>query len=276
MTISQWWTATLTGLYAEGWFSWFQRIEVVEAHRTASLVIALFTSVLSFYLAIMWSRYVKRLRNSPSDMQDLVISLAYAKANLCFWSVSNVINIAMLGDYLPWITLPSRTLWLLVVIKQVRVIMRTEAHRPELSHSLASELDVDGRYVLVIENEMALGKIYVRWLREAGFNAELMPLGADALTFLGFEQPSLMIVDIGLPDMTGVELMVKARESGYRGPAVAISGTPFDWVKEEQLKPAGFVQEMTKTDISPDSFVAMVRRWTLASKKEAKSAAEGV
>lgn len=70
MTISQWWTATLTGLYAEGWFSWFQRIEVVEAHRTASLVIALFTSVLSFYLAIMWSRYVKRLRNSPSDMQE--------------------------------------------------------------------------------------------------------------------------------------------------------------------------------------------------------------
>jgi DNA-binding response OmpR family regulator len=67
--------------------------------------------------------------------------------------------------------------------------------------------------VLVVDDEPKIAEVVVSYLRKAGYVPLVAANGAQALAMLEKERPSLLILDLMLPDMTGEEVCrtVRAR-----------------------------------------------------------------
>lgn len=77
--------------------------------------------------------------------------------------------------------------------------------------------------VLVLEDDRDLAQSLVRTLREHGFNAESVGLVRDFERRLGQVHPAICIVDMSLPDGSGLELALR-RVRARSIPAIAMSG----------------------------------------------------
>jgi DNA-binding response OmpR family regulator len=76
-----------------------------------------------------------------------------------------------------------------------------------------------GEQVLVVEDDRSIGQGLVQALRDADYDAVLAETGTDALTALAATVPDLVLLDLGLPDVDGVDLCRQIRTSH---PAVRI------------------------------------------------------
>lgn len=78
--------------------------------------------------------------------------------------------------------------------------------------------------ILIVDDEEPLARAYCRILNAYGFNAEYTGMGGYALSIIERRNPELVIVDLLLPDMNGIEMSERARERGYSGPIMLVSG----------------------------------------------------
>ncbi|NRB22199.1 sigma-54 dependent transcriptional regulator [Shewanella sp.] len=65
--------------------------------------------------------------------------------------------------------------------------------------------------VLLVEDSMSLGALYTEYLRGEGAKVTHVNHGEDALTELSTWQPDLLVLDIKLPDMSGMEILQKVQ-----------------------------------------------------------------
>ena len=71
--------------------------------------------------------------------------------------------------------------------------------------------------IFVVEDDDAVAKLVVAALHEFGFVTEAFRNGAAVLHRLRTERPALCIVDLGLPDMDGIELVRRIAEVSSSG-----------------------------------------------------------
>ena len=76
--------------------------------------------------------------------------------------------------------------------------------------------------ILVVEDEPRIAELASDYLRHAGFRVELAGDGATALDLISRTDPSLVVLDLGLPDMDGLDVAREIRRSGDR-PIVIVS-----------------------------------------------------
>ncbi|BAJ01487.1 sigma-54-dependent transcriptional regulator [Shewanella violacea] len=65
--------------------------------------------------------------------------------------------------------------------------------------------------VLLVEDSMSLGALYTEYLRSEGAKVTHVNHGEDALTELMTWQPDLLVLDIKLPDMSGMDILQKVQ-----------------------------------------------------------------
>ncbi|HTX17439.1 MAG TPA: response regulator [Bacteroidota bacterium] len=65
--------------------------------------------------------------------------------------------------------------------------------------------------ILVIDDEIQIRRLLQLTLESAGFVVRLAPTGGDGVRMAGSERPELIILDLGLPDMDGLEALKKIR-----------------------------------------------------------------
>src|ERR1700754_1468247 len=72
------------------------------------------------------------------------------------------------------------------------------------------------RDVLVVDDDFMVGEIYRRFVEKVdGFRAVgVARTGAEALSAAREPQPQLILVDVYLPDMTGLEVLQRLRSDG--------------------------------------------------------------
>lgn len=78
--------------------------------------------------------------------------------------------------------------------------------------------------LLVIDDEPALAEFVAQVAAECGFTPTLT---ADDRTFrdaVVAERPEIVVLDLGMPGMDGVELLRFLAEEGHRAPVLIISG----------------------------------------------------
>ncbi len=63
------------------------------------------------------------------------------------------------------------------------------------------------RTVLVVEDEQAVRELLERYLLRAGLSVVLAPTGGEALLQLRRAHPDLVLLDLGLPDIDGTEVL---------------------------------------------------------------------
>jgi len=77
--------------------------------------------------------------------------------------------------------------------------------------------------VLILEDDLELGDVLSRGLREEGFDAVVATNGADALRKVSSQQPDALIIDIGLPDSDGRDVCQALRARGVAAPVLFLS-----------------------------------------------------
>ncbi|MGD8667966.1 MAG: response regulator, partial [Desulfobacterales bacterium] len=66
--------------------------------------------------------------------------------------------------------------------------------------------------ILIVEDEPAIAETIQYALETDGFTTHCLPSGRPVMTFLDQEAVDLMILDIGLPDINGLELCKQIRK----------------------------------------------------------------
>jgi two-component system, OmpR family, copper resistance phosphate regulon response regulator CusR len=82
--------------------------------------------------------------------------------------------------------------------------------------------------LLVVEDEDRIASFLIRGLRAQGFNVEGVVTGRDALEQAGHPDLDLMILDLGLPDMDGTEVLDRLREEGNQLPVIVLTAREHD------------------------------------------------
>lgn len=93
---------------------------------------------------------------------------------------------------------------------------------------------IKGAKILVIDDEKSIRKLLDISLSTEGYNVTLAANGADGLIELSNIRPDIVILDIGLPDMNGNEVLKKIRERTTT-PVIILSVKDSDSDKVELL-----------------------------------------
>ncbi len=65
--------------------------------------------------------------------------------------------------------------------------------------------------ILIVDDEPAISDTLAYALRSDGFAAESCTLGAEAIAVLGRGEHDLVVLDVGLPDMSGFDVCRQLR-----------------------------------------------------------------
>ena len=75
--------------------------------------------------------------------------------------------------------------------------------------------------VLVVEDDQEIAQVLQRSLRLEGYEVKLAPDGEAALQTAGTFVPDLVILDLGLPKIDGMEVARRLRAGGVRWSAAS-------------------------------------------------------
>lgn len=77
--------------------------------------------------------------------------------------------------------------------------------------------------VLLVEDNTLLANAIMRTLKSAGFSVNHVDRGDRALSAIKTSQPDIVVLDLGLPDMDGLEVLRSARKYGFSNPILILT-----------------------------------------------------
>jgi len=83
--------------------------------------------------------------------------------------------------------------------------------------------EIEGRRVLVVDDDERIRALVERTLREAGFETRTASDGRDALAIAWERQVDLIVLDIGLPTVGGLDVLHRVRADG-EVPVILLTG----------------------------------------------------
>ncbi len=79
------------------------------------------------------------------------------------------------------------------------------------------------KHILVVDDDTRLRSLLQRYLREQGFLVSAAKDAKDAMSFLEIYKVDIMIVDVMMPNMTGVEFLEKIRREDNQIPVILLT-----------------------------------------------------
>jgi len=101
--------------------------------------------------------------------------------------------------------------------------------------------------ILVVEDSDAIRTAFTILLEESGYDVAAAPDGAQAVRLAAERAPDLVLLDLGLPDIPGVEVArrLKSAPATHAIPIVALTGRDDD-ADREALRAAGCAAYLVK------------------------------
>lgn len=115
--------------------------------------------------------------------------------------------------------------------------------------------------ILIIDDDQVIAEIYQGKFRMAGYEAEVAAEGASALEMLKKAPVDLVLLDLSLPGMNGLEVLkqVRARPETQRLPVIVFSNTYLTNLMQAARK-AGATQCVSKASCTPREMLDIVGR----------------
>ena len=99
--------------------------------------------------------------------------------------------------------------------------------------------------VLIVEDVDFMAKIAQKILDKSNIKSDIALLPSDAQRMVAMNQYDAILMDFGLPEMTGLELTKSLRDSGYSQPIIGLTANP-DEYQLEDMKTCGLNACLTK------------------------------
>jgi DNA-binding response OmpR family regulator len=77
--------------------------------------------------------------------------------------------------------------------------------------------------ILLVEDETRIASFIRKGLRAHGWDVEAVETGAEALSRLEHGDVALVVLDLGLPDVDGMEVLERVRDSGSDVPVIILT-----------------------------------------------------
>jgi two-component system, OmpR family, KDP operon response regulator KdpE len=113
--------------------------------------------------------------------------------------------------------------------------------------------------ILLVDDELAIQRAVAPLLRSRGYGVEIAGTAADALRMAAAHPPSLVILDLGLPDLDGTDVCRRLRALSATMPIIVLSARSQQEDKVTALD-LGADDYMTKP-FGPEELLARVRVW---------------
>jgi two-component system KDP operon response regulator KdpE len=97
--------------------------------------------------------------------------------------------------------------------------------------------------ILLVEDDDAVRALVSRKLERHGYVVRAAPNPLEAIASIKEWRPALLIMDMNLPLLHGLELVHLLRGNSLGIPAIAITGAPLD---EDMAQAAGFLKVLYK------------------------------
>lgn len=91
---------------------------------------------------------------------------------------------------------------------------------PQLKSSPPAETPSD---LLLIEDTMSMARVYLEYLRRGAYNVRHCITGRDAITEIDRRPPEIVLLDLRLPDMDGLDVLRHIRTQSYDCAVVVIT-----------------------------------------------------
>jgi DNA-binding response OmpR family regulator len=114
----------------------------------------------------------------------------------------------------------------------------------------------DAQTILIVEDEQAIASFVAAYLKKDGFTVRTTPSGQEALSLVAGEAPALVVLDLMLPDLDGLEVCRRIRETSTL-PVLMLTARDDDLDKIAGLE-VGADDYLTKP-FNPRELVARVR-----------------
>jgi DNA-binding response OmpR family regulator len=111
--------------------------------------------------------------------------------------------------------------------------------------------------VLVVEDEPGLQSYLLPLLEREGYTAEAAATGAQALAAIADRRPDLVLLDVGLPDLSGLDVCREIRRLPGYLPVIMLTGLDS---REDELR--GFqvkADDYITKPVQPDTLLARIR-----------------
>jgi PAS domain S-box-containing protein len=112
--------------------------------------------------------------------------------------------------------------------------------------------------ILVIDDEPTVRSFLCRSLMRRGYSVREAGGGSEGLKLLTETQPDLIVLDLGMPDLDGAEVLRRLRADGLAIPVIIASGH-VDSSTEHRLVPGSF-QDFLRKPFSPAELFAAVEK----------------
>jgi signal transduction histidine kinase/CheY-like chemotaxis protein/ligand-binding sensor domain-containing protein len=111
------------------------------------------------------------------------------------------------------------------------------------------------RQVLLVDDDWVCREVATQILREQGVGVTAASSGAEALNLVGEKHFDLVLMDLRMPEMGGIETArrMRALARGAKLPIIAMSADGFDGVAE--------MDDYVGKPVDPASLAAVVKRW---------------
>jgi CheY-like chemotaxis protein len=120
---------------------------------------------------------------------------------------------------------------------------------------------MNAKRILIVDDDQVLANIYQNKFRQEGYEADLAGDGEIALEMLGKAPVDLVLLDLSLPGMNGVELLnrIRSRPETQALPVIVFSNAYLASLVQAALK-AGATKCLTKASCAPRDVLEVVRK----------------
>lgn len=121
-------------------------------------------------------------------------------------------------------------------------------------------MEQNSKTIYVVEDDVFLGKVISEQIREVHLNATQFTSGKEALEAVIKKSPDLILLDIFLPDMNGLDVLqeIRSHEELKQLPVIVVSNTD---EASDRLRATDLgALFMIKAASSPDEIIAQVKQ----------------
>lgn len=125
---------------------------------------------------------------------------------------------------------------------------------------MTQEPGKNGIEVLIVEDDVFLRKILATKFGKEGFDVRVAADGSEALTLMREQVPTLLLLDLILPKVSGFEVLTEMRtDDKLKGVPVIVLSNLGQEEDQERATELGAIAFMTKADFSINQVVMKVK-----------------